>query len=96
MNIPGVIAIGILYVIILLFAVWSSHRKKKNDDVIEHTATDFILAGRNFGFILATFSMSGIICMRLAGVVEIFMEPALFLTVLQIFSQIVTRDGVHF
>lgn len=50
-NIPGLIAIIIFYLIIVAFGVWAARRRKNSEE-------ETMLAGRSIGLIIGTFTMT--------------------------------------
>ncbi|XP_076365528.1 high-affinity choline transporter 1-like isoform X2 [Tachypleus tridentatus] len=55
-SIPGVISIGIFYVIILIVGIWASRKKKTCSGQSE--SEEIMLAGRNIGFVVGVLTMT--------------------------------------
>ena len=51
-NIPGLIAIIVFYLVIVGIGIWAARRRKNN-------AEETMLAGRSIGLIIGTFTMTG-------------------------------------
>lgn len=51
-NIPGLIAIIVFYLVIIGIGIWAARRRKNN-------AEETMLAGRSIGGIIGTFTMTG-------------------------------------
>jgi len=52
-NIVGVVAIVVFYLIILLVGLWAARRRKEGEE-------EAMLAGRSIGIFVGTFTMTGI------------------------------------
>lgn len=58
MNIPGLIAVIVFYVAIFLVGILAA-KKKRNRDVGEYNGDEVMLAGRNLGWFVGCFTMTG-------------------------------------
>ena len=56
-NIPGLIAVILFYVVMLLIGLWASKRalQKKTESQSE----DVMLAGRSLGFVIGSITLTG-------------------------------------
>ena len=54
-NIGGIIAIVIFYLLILAVGIWAAKKKPEGDD----DADDVMLAGRSIGIFVGIFTMTG-------------------------------------
>lgn len=54
-NIGGVVAIVIFYLMILFVGIWAAKKKPDGDD----DADDVMLAGRSIGIFVGIFTMTG-------------------------------------
>lgn len=52
-NVPGLIAVIIFYVLILVIGLWAARKTKGKDN------EDMMLAGRNIGMTVGIFTMTG-------------------------------------
>ena len=51
-NVPGVIAIVLFYLLIVIVGIWAARRRKNNQE-------ETMLAGRSIGLFIGTFTMTG-------------------------------------
>ena len=66
-NISGLISVIIFYVMILLVGLWAARKKKKTTDEGHLESEDVMLAGRNIGLLVGSFTMTGNITMLNIG-----------------------------
>ena len=57
-NISGLISVIIFYVMILLVGLWAARKKKKTTDEGHLESEDVMLAGRNIGLLVGSFTMT--------------------------------------
>lgn len=57
-NIPGIIAIVVFYLLILGVGLWAAKKTKRETELSE--SEDVMLAGRNIGLAVGVFTMTGI------------------------------------
>lgn len=53
-QVPGLIAIVVSYLIVLVVGIWSGRKKRNGDDT-----NDPFLANRQLGIVISTFTISG-------------------------------------
>ena len=58
-NIPGLIAVIIFYIIIFLVGILAARKKKSGDEATRGEGEEVMLAGRNIGLFVGTFTMTG-------------------------------------
>ena len=58
-NIPGLISIIIFYLIILVIGLLAARKKKKGNEAEGGESQEVMLAGRNIGLFVGTFTMTG-------------------------------------
>ena len=51
-NVVGVVAVVVFYIIILIAGLWAARRRKEGEE-------EAMLAGRNIGLFVGTFTMTG-------------------------------------
>ena len=51
-NVPGLIAVNVFYLIILAVGLWAARKRKTNNE-------DYMLAGRSIGMAVGVFTMTG-------------------------------------
>lgn len=56
-NIGGIIAVSVFYLIVLAMGIWASWKEKKRG---KNTTDSVVLAGRNIGVTLGTLTLIGI------------------------------------
>ena len=52
-NVAGVVAIVLFYLLILAIGLWAARRRKDNEE-------ETMLAGRSIGMVVGTFTLTGI------------------------------------
>lgn len=52
-NVPGLIAVIVFYLLILVIGLWAARKKKDSNN------EDLMLAGRDIGVIVGIFTMTG-------------------------------------
>ncbi|XP_076072626.1 high-affinity choline transporter 1-like isoform X1 [Mytilus galloprovincialis] len=57
-NIPGLISVILFYVLILLVGLWAARKKKKTSGENTLESEDVMLAGRNIGLLVGSFTMT--------------------------------------
>ena len=62
MNIPGLIAVIVFYIIIFLIGILAARKKKSGDEATGGEGEEVMLAGRNIGMFVGTFTMTGKAC----------------------------------
>ncbi|VDP78777.1 unnamed protein product [Echinostoma caproni] len=70
LYIPGLVAIIIFYLLILLVGFWAARKSRKNGENVTETE-DVMLAGRNIGLLVGIFTMTG----KLLGVENVSDAP---------------------
>ncbi len=58
-NIAGLIAILLFYVVILVIGLLAARKKKSGDEAEGGEGEEIMLAGRNIGLFVGTFTMTG-------------------------------------
>lgn len=56
-HIPGLIAIIVFYLLIVVVGIWASRKTKKSAGTSE--SEEVMLAGRNIGLLIGIFTMTG-------------------------------------
>ena len=56
-NVPGLIAIIVFYLLILLVGLWAARRSRQKHGNVK--SEDVMLAGRNIGAFVGIFTMTG-------------------------------------
>ena len=58
-NVPGLIAVIVFYIIIFLIGILAARKKKSGDEAVGGEGEEVMLAGRNIGLFVGTFTMTG-------------------------------------
>lgn len=64
-NIVGVVAIVVFYMLILGIGLWAAWRRKEGEEEV-------MLAGRSIGMVVGTFTLTGNIKMYLEHIIELW------------------------
>ena len=59
-NVPGLIAVILFYVIIFIVGLFAARKKKSGDEAAGGEGEEVMLAGRNVGLFVGIFTMTGI------------------------------------
>ena len=58
-NIPGLIAVIVFYIVIFVIGIIAARRKRKNHEEEATDGDQVMLAGRNLGWFVGCFTMTG-------------------------------------
>jgi len=59
-NVPGLISVIVFYLIILAVGLWAAWKtKKKEDDEAGDSSETIMVAGRDIGLFVGSFTMTG-------------------------------------
>lgn len=61
-NVPGLVAVVVFYIVILVIGIWASRKSKKVEKTCAGTKSEVtIIGGRNISVLVGVFTMTGII-----------------------------------
>lgn len=59
-NVPGLVAVVVFYIIILVMGIWASRKSKKVEKTIVGSKSEVaIVGGRNINVLVGVFTMTG-------------------------------------
>lgn len=61
-NIPGLVAVVVFYIVILVIGIWASRKSKKEEKTCTGNKSEVaIVGGRNINILVGVFTMTGTI-----------------------------------